>query len=85
MVSKILTEDERSRTSQKARKWYLPARLIKDHLPHRDLALHKVWGTMNYYKTFMGCMDKCEEASIHSNFNFKTLHSCTSVVEDKSC
>ncbi|KAM7468076.1 hypothetical protein LguiB_015638 [Lonicera macranthoides] len=34
----------------------------KDHLPHRDLPLHKVWGTMNYYKTFMGCMDKCEEA-----------------------
>ncbi|KAM7506020.1 hypothetical protein LguiB_004924 [Lonicera macranthoides] len=30
-------------------------------------------------------MDKCEEASIHSNFNFKTLHFCTSVVEDKSC
>ncbi|KAF4380103.1 hypothetical protein F8388_018227 [Cannabis sativa] len=64
MVATLLTNDERTKTCGKARRWYLPANITNETLPYNNLPLYQRWKKMHYYDLYMGSLDKCNEIFI---------------------
>ncbi|KAF4391522.1 hypothetical protein F8388_008926 [Cannabis sativa] len=64
MVSTLLTNDKRTKTCGKARRWYLPSNITNETLPYNNLPLYQRWKKMHYYDLYMSSLNKCHEIFI---------------------